>query len=103
MDSHILDDDRQSLIEELHHYDEATGTAYIERVQDVESIVEANKALYNLSDGVPHFGDGKRVASIPIVVWDELTRLGIADDPVALRAWLNDADNRAFRTLPGRV
>jgi hypothetical protein len=33
----------------------------------------------------------------------ELKQQGIIDDPKALRRWLNDPDNRYFRTRPGRV
>jgi hypothetical protein len=101
MDSHILNETPESLTVEKWHEDDSTGQIHIEQVQDVTPIVEANKALYNLSDGVPRFGDGKRVASIPMVIYMELKRQGIAQDEKKLRQWLNDPDNRAFRTLPG--
>ena len=103
MESNILSADQETLVTETHHYDEETGTNYLEQVQDVTDIVEENKALYNLSDGVPRFGDGKRVASIPMVIYMELQRQGITKDPVAFKRWLNDPDNRCFRTLPGVV
>jgi hypothetical protein len=36
-------------------------------------------------------------------VYYDLKRRGIIDDPAAFRAWMNDPDNRVFRTRPGRV
>ena len=103
MDTHVIQDDPEAGKTELHHYDEATGLAYIEQVQDVTALVEENRALYNCADGVPQFGDGKRIASIPMVIWNDLERQGITKDKKAFRRWLNDPDNRAFRTLPGVV
>jgi len=102
MDSRILTDDLEGAKQELFHTD-ADGSITIEQVQDCTEIIEHNRAMYNLSDGIPHFGDGKCVASIPIVIWMELQRQGITEDPAAMRRWLNDPDNRAFRLLPGRV
>jgi hypothetical protein len=45
----------------------------------------------------------QRVATLPLVLWMKLKQDGILDDPRALRRWLNDPDNRAFRTRPGRL
>jgi len=44
-----------------------------------------------------------RVASIPLNVYYDLKRRGIADDPKAMKKWLNDPDNRVFRTREGTV
>ena len=49
------------------------------------------------------WGEGQRVASIPAVIWEDLIRRGIAGDKKKLKAWLNDPDNRAFRTRLGKV
>jgi hypothetical protein len=43
------------------------------------------------------------VASIPLSVYYELKRQGIADDPKALRKWLNQSENQAFRTREGTL
>ena len=42
--------------------------------------------------------DTVKVASIPLVIWRQLQRLGITNDEQALFKWLNDPDNRVFRT-----
>lgn len=43
-----------------------------------------------------------KVASIPMVVWRQLWRLGIAQNPKLLNAWLDRRDSRVFRTDDGR-
>jgi hypothetical protein len=52
---------------------------------------------------------GHHVAAIPLVLLPELEKKGIMTaggrimDSAKLKEWLNDRDNRAFRTRPGRV
>ena len=77
------------------------GEYVIETQQNVSSIVEANKRRYN--DGTKRWGDLNKVASIPLSVYYDLKRRGIADDPVALKKWMNDPDNRVFRTRSGNL
>ena len=77
------------------------GEYVIEKIQDVTSIVEANKRQYN--EAPQKYGDMNKVASIPLSVYYELTRQGIADDPKAFRKWLNDSNNQAFRTRLGTL
>lgn len=77
------------------------GEYVVETVQDVTAIANANKRAYN--DTPNKYGDVNKVASIPLSVYYELKRKGIADDPVALKRWLNDGDNRVFRTRAGTL
>jgi hypothetical protein len=42
--------------------------------------------------------DTVHVARIPMVIWQNLQRLGITKDEAALNRWLNDPDNCVFRT-----
>jgi hypothetical protein len=91
-------------ITEYWHYDEDTDTAHIEAVQDVEQILDVNRAAYNATDERARYGDGVHlVARIPLVVLQELRKQGIASDPAAMKKWLNDPENKYFRTRPGRV
>jgi hypothetical protein len=65
--------------------------------QDTRPIVESAKAIASNFD--PRVRrDTVHVARIPLVVWRQLQRLGITNDEKALNAWLNDRDNRVFRT-----
>jgi len=78
---------------------------YIEEVQDVEDIIELNKAEYasyrKATDAHAEMGD--HYARIPAVVWGDLLRKGIARDNKRLLKWLDDRDNLLFRRRPGRL
>lgn len=82
-------------------YDEGTDTFVLRKEQDVSDLVAANRADFN--DAPTRWGEGQRVASIPISVYAELAAKGITNDQAALRRWLNDPDNRHFRTRPGVI
>lgn len=97
----VFDVDPLSGITSYWHYDDATDTALIEKRQDVSDILKANKAEFNEDHG--RYGEWTKVASIPLSVYYDLKAQGIVDDPVAMKRWLNDADNRFFRTRPGTV
>jgi hypothetical protein len=91
---------------ETFHYDEQTGEFFIETEQDVTESVKHSKEMYANCDGRrwdKGVLGGDKVASIPLLIWQELEAKGIANDPKALKAWLNDPDNRAFRVRPGKV
>lgn len=64
--------------------------------------VEANKAqVLNTST---KFGEELRhVASIPPVVWMKLEQEGIAQDPNALRKWLDNSDNAVFKVTETKL
>lgn len=81
----------------------------IETVQDVSSIVEKNKKEYNQTTG-RWGGDllDNKIASIPMTVIDDLNKKGIMKgfhvvDQKKFKLWLNDPDNRFFRTRQGRI
>ena len=76
---------------------------HIETVQDATQVVEAAKSKFNNTDERARWGEWQRVASIPLVTFYDLKAKGIADDPTAMKKWLNDPDNRFFRTRPGKV
>jgi hypothetical protein len=77
------------------------GEYVVETVQDVSKIAEFNKRQYN--ETPDKYGDVNKVASIPLSVYYQLKRQGIADDPVALKKWLNDSENQVFRTRAGKL
>ena len=75
--------------------------------QDVSEIVEANKQQVNAAtkkvDSVM-----THVARVPNTVIDVLNKMGImrgfmVTDEKRFKAWLNDPDNRVWRTYPGSV
>jgi len=86
-----------------------TGTV-IEVVQDITDIVEQNKQEFNNASTT--WGDGdvftNKIATIPFTVIDKLNQKGIMRgfhvlDKKKFAAWLNDRDNRVFRTKPGQI
>ena len=79
----------------------------ISRAQDVTDLIEANKQE-QLADRFKGFRIAptfRRVASIPVAVFDIAKAQGIdlLNDPDALKRFLNDPQNRAFRTTLERV
>lgn len=84
--------------------DHDNGDVTIQTVQTIDDVAEANKSAFNQVDERAGWkGDMHRVASIPMSVFYDLQRKGILNDPVAMKKWLNDSDNRVFRTRPGTV
>lgn len=106
MISRILKEDPETDTVVVHHYDPVTKRVTIETRQEVGALRDANTRAYNLhSDYGPSRwkGDWHRVASIPTSIYFDLVKRGIADDPRAMKRWLNDNENQVFRTKPGRV
>jgi len=77
------------------------GEYVIETQQNVTAVAEANKRQYN--DTPDRYRDVNKVASIPLNVYYDLKRRGIADDTKKFKQWLNDRDNRVFRTRAGTL
>ena len=89
--------------------DHKDGTYSIVTTQDVDPLLEVNKKLER------EYGDkltpgkqahGTRVASIPTPIWEQWlkdTNGAIEKDPKLLAKYLNDPDNKYFRTTPTRV
>lgn len=70
----------------------------------VSSILDANKEFANDSIG-KRFGDWERVASVPLELMDQsgLSEASAQKDDKYISRWLNDSDNRGFRTFRGNV
>lgn len=103
IDTRIVSENRAIGQHQKMHFHEDGGIT-IETVQDITDVAEANKAMYNQFDERTNWkGDMHKVASIPMAIYYDLKAKGILDDPVAMKAWLNNPDNRVFRTRPGQV
>lgn len=90
-------------------YEDADGEFVVQSTQDVEGIIEANKASMAATDEHAPWGDLARIGSIPLSVYFQLKRDGVIDvkgnvnDDTALLKWLQDPANRKFKTRPGRL
>jgi len=99
----ILKDDPVTKSRTIMHADPYTGDGHIEKIVDVTDIVEANKAHMNMTDERARCArDGEMVASIPLHIYYGLPK-HIREDEKAFRKWLDDPDQRAFRTHPTKL
>jgi len=101
----VLDYDPATGITQWFHYDEATGDIGLQTQQDVTAIIGDTKGVFNQTDErAPWKGDVHKVASIPMGIYHELAKISNNfKDQRVIRKWLNDKDNRVFRTRPGKV
>lgn len=106
----LFDYDPVTGIREWFIPDESAGTFTIQTEQNVDALVEANKAQANAFNGVhspygENIGADTKVASIPLnIYYDLLRKYGhMRQNPGPWKRWLNDPDNAAFRTRPGTV
>lgn len=89
-------------------HDDGDGGLILETKQDVSHIIEGNKKMFNEVTSLNKWGDLTHVARLPLTVIDDLNRKKIMRgfaviDETRFKAFLNDPDNRFFRTRPGRV
>jgi hypothetical protein len=92
-------------------HSDGDGGIVIETRQDISDILEQNKKEYNSFDERSRWSDnlfGNKVASIPMTVIDDLNKQGIMRgfailDEKRFKTWLNERDNRVFRTRTGVV
>ena len=103
--------DQHAGVTTTFHYDEDGDKSIIETTQDVEPILEANKAMQADGDGYTPSRDLKHIASIPLVIvqkWMEedgvnFLALGKPEKRAYLRRKLNDPEYLYLRTSPGKL
>jgi len=87
--------------------DYVSDSGVISCAQDVTDIIEANKQeqMQDKFRGFRKAPTFRKVASIPIAVFDIALAQGydLMNDPDALKRFLNDPENRAFRTTLEKV
>ena len=81
----------------------ADDSFVISTSQDVSKIIEANKRSANAVDKRDKWGEFSKVASIPLSIYYDLKKQGIIDDEQRFKRWLNDGDNKLFRTRGGTI
>ena len=88
------------------------GNTVVERTSDLTPIIEANKKLATMNDGMSPSREMRRVASVPVVVlqnWcqtDGISYRAFRRNPKHYQKWLRrklyDPDNRFLLTAPHR-
>ena len=89
---------------EFFLYDDAEKQFQIVTQQDVGPVLAENQAQRN--DAPMQFNEKSgltKVASIPNVVLIALREKGILANERTFKKWLNDPENKVFRTRGGRV
>lgn len=71
----------------------------IETIQDCASILEDAKQWRDVTPGK----EWRHAACVPNYFIDKAAKEGWLHDEAKWHAWLNDPDNKMFRTWPGRV
>jgi xylose isomerase len=90
-------------------HDVDDGGVVIAKELNVDSLINANKEEYNNADSKwSENALENRVARVPLAVFDQLQKEGITRgftilDQKRFKAWLNNPDNRVFRTKAGRI
>lgn len=114
MSEKLLDFDNVTGVKETFHKDQMTGKVTVKKTQDVDAIFKANIDEQNAIGNNTWKGDMHKVASIPLVIWEqwmrELQAAGAQSwDPghntnrSFLIAKLNNRDFAKLRTKQGRV
>ena len=67
---------------------------------DVEPVLDS---IHRDRELMPQTGHNKLMARIPTVIYEELQRKGIADDPDRFKAWLNGPEAAPWRVWRGTV
>jgi len=98
-----FDSNKELGITRTWHYNDATDEATIQTQQDVTDVIEENKNEFAQIDERAKWGELTKVASIPLSLYYQLKAEGKLDDQAYMKRWLNDPDNRHFRTRPGEV
>lgn len=76
----------------------------IQRVSGLQTRINSQANDWRFGDLIGHTQNHvQQVAELPAIVVHRLMREGIWRDDKAMRKWLNDRDNRAFRTSGGRL
>jgi hypothetical protein len=94
---------------EKTYFADGDGGIVIQTSQDITALIEENKAQYNSTDERKRWGDGwEKIGSIPLSMIQTLNQMGIMKgfaivDQKKMKAFLNDPENRHFRTRPGRI
>jgi len=92
---------------------DGNGGIIIHSQTDLTDFAEHTKAQYNNNPGKTGwsgevFDRKNKIAELPLAIINDLNAKGIMrgfhiQDPKALKKWLNDPDNRVFRTRGGEV
>jgi curved DNA-binding protein CbpA len=94
----LIDSDAATGAFSTFEYDAGSDMYLLNQGQRFDAIAEANKREFNEDKRRHGDGLGRKVASIPLHLFFQMQKQGITRDRKAMARWLNDSDNRVFRT-----
>ena len=104
LDKRLFSRNELTGITEWFVFDEDTGKVQMVAEQDVTDLTDRNVAAQNeVAQRNMRWGEFAHVASVPMSIYAQWLVEGRDKDPAYLKRWLNDSDNRKFRTRLGRV
>lgn len=73
--------------------------------QEIGDLVDQIRHMSEEYTPYSHHNDTgmRHAAEIPVEIYADLERRGIAQDPARMKAWLNDPDNQVWRVWKGKV
>lgn len=77
--------------------------------EDEKNIYHSSQNVQPILDNVKNLSydtqgkELKHVAEVPMVIYQQAMREGWVHDKAKWKRWLNDPDNKLFRTWPGKV
>ena len=106
----LLSHDPLTGVREYFQYDNDAKEFTIHTEQEIDPVLQDNSMyMADVNERTPWKYNGSydapvRVAQIPIQVWRENRKNGLTPKhDKKYRNWLNSAENKGFRTRPGRV
>lgn len=104
--------DIQNGVTRIAHAD-GDGGLIIESITDMTDFIEHTKAQYNENSSRKGWGDNpldakNKIATLPTEIVNDLNKMGIMRgyyiiDQKGLKRWLNNPENKVFRTRAGTV
>jgi hypothetical protein len=76
------------------------GVFHVKHSQDIEPILDS---IARDREIMRNDGENKLTHRIPTVIYEELQRAGIADDPDLFKVWLNSTEADPWRIWKGRL
>ena len=83
------------------HTENGDGTFHVTKQQDIQSTLDFTKYLRGQS--INRHDDSRHVAEIPPVIAAKLLREGVLQDSKRLLKWLDNPDNKYFKTWEGTL
>lgn len=101
MDHRNFDYRNDGTVRRHAHNDTEGGRVVIASEMECEALIRSNRAR---AENLKTKGETFRpVASIPLPLAERMMQEGTFNDDDAMKKWLNDPDNRAFRIWGGRI